>query len=759
MFKFGKYAIPQGPYQKFQEPLSFVSSAVNKGAVATLSKTRIQANCGSGTSSGSGSSGDLNSSFGSSGASINRGSGGYNADRYNPVFDNLEEGTILEDWIPRDAAGLDLLYRRIYLRDPTLGPGIDIIRSLPWSDFTLEGIDDTEIKKIYEECMSSLNPLLLMPDLTHEFLTLGRSISSLIFDQRRGIFSGVVPHDPDFVRVTPLPVYGHDPLCDFTLSPGFKKFLQNPDPRAVDARKSLPPAFLDAAAKQQGFLPLDPLSTIYLARKTAPNDSVGTSILTRSLYFWAIEKALLNAQLSSTRRRARSFIHLKAGIDNLWEPSPEEIDALAGIVIQANEDPVGGVIATRTGVDISEPVGGGADFYKWSDELELFAKYKMQSIGISDALLSGDGTYNNSEQARSVFVENLATLRSRIVNKFFMQKLFPVVARVHGFIKRTPAELSHRIRTTPVGGSKYPSWAQATTVTSQKLSQRESMAISTENLVVPTINWAKQLKPTQDEKALEILERLKQNEYPVTLSQWANAAGFNPKTIEQEQKDDIELQARVNKLKESIVPPEEAAPEGEGEGGEGSEEDLGIEIPEASEAQPSGEEEPVQQSVYSRAKRIARGGPVARVEHVAIWHNGKCGGLSRGEAKQLTGSLLKDHSTEIFKDPRALMGKIHDKLGGEKAPIMAYVLNRLGLAAFQIDEKAAQMIASSARNGLNRHGSFQSEKALLDVRRYETEIQALSSYVNGKSGLTKSQIKNKLVNPGPMGSSVMGGIS
>jgi hypothetical protein len=750
MFKFGKYATPKGPYQKYQDPLSYVSSSVaNKGSVATASKkTRIQSNY-TPTLSGT----DPNSSFTSGGANIGGGNGGYNSDRYNPVFDNLEEGTILEDWIPRDAAGLDLLYRRIYLRDPTLGPGIDIIRNLPWSDFTLEGIEDNEIKKIYEECMSSLNPMLLMPDITHEFLVLGRSISSLIFDHKRGIFSGVVPHDPDFVRITPVPVYGFDPMCDFTLSPGFKKFLQSQDPRAVDARKSLPPSFLEAAANQQGFLPLDPISTIYLSRKAAPNDSIGTSILTRTLYFWAIEKALLNAQLSSTRRRARSFIHLKAGIDNMWEPSPEEIDALAGIVIQANEDPVGGVIATRTGVEISEPVSGGADFYKWSDELELFAKYKMQCIGISDALLSGDATYANADQARSVFVENLASLRSRIVNKFFMQKLFPVVARVHGFVKRTPAELSHRIRTTSAfDGPRFPSWAQTTMITSEKLTQRKVMSLPIENLMIPTINWAKQLKPTQDEKALEILERLKQNEYPVTLSQWASAAGLNPKTIEQEQKDNLDLQNRIQKLQEAMAPQEAETSD--------SGEDLGMDIPEASDEQPAGEEapaeEPVQQSVYAKAKRIAKGGPVARIDQIAIWNHGKCGGLSKKDAQKVTSSLLKDSNPGIFKDPRALLNKLQDKVGSERAPILAYVLNRLGLTSFMIDSKSAQVIAKSARDNLNRYSSFSSEKAMLDVRRYETEIQALSRYAE-KMRLNQSQFKAKLAPPPSIDSKVMGG--
>lgn len=546
MFKFGKYAQPKGPYSQYKEPLSLVKASRNTMVKASGFNFSGGSSSGFDVGSGgmgggpSGSPGGMNGQMGSMGA------GGYNVDRFNPVFDQLEEGTILEDWIPRDGAGLDLLFRRIYLRDPIIGPGIDIIKNLPWSEFTLSGVKDKAILKIYQDTMDALNIPLLMPDVTGDHLVIGRNIVSLIFDERKGIFSGIIPHDPDFIRVSPLPVHGFDPLCDFKLSPGFRKFLMSTDPRAMDARRSLPPTFIQAAQAQQGFLPLDPVSTIYLARQASQHDRVGTSLLTRCLYFWAIEKALLNAQMSSTRRRARSFVHVMAGIDNVWEPTPEELDALAGMIIQANEDPVGGVVATRTGVTINEPVGGGADFYKWSDELDLFAKYKMQAIGISEALLSGESNYNTAEQARSVFVENLATLRFRIVNKMFYQKLFPTLARLHGFQKRTKADIDHNIRVNRTESRKLPIWASEQYGNS-RLTHRKAMQLSHSELIMPTIDWAKQLKPNQDEKYLDILEKLKSNDYPITLQQWAQAAGLNPKNIQQDNMDDQKLRQTLKR--------------------------------------------------------------------------------------------------------------------------------------------------------------------------------------------------------------------
>jgi hypothetical protein len=772
MWKFGKYARSNGPYDQITGKASTAAVKASTSAKRPRTKEEILANFGI---SGGGAEGFTTTPFGSGapastqnsqGASLGRGNSGYNIDRYNPVYDQLEEGTILEDWLPRDGAGLDLLFRRVYLRDPTLGPGIDILSGLPWSEYSLTGIEDKAILRIYEECMESLYVPLLMPDITKDYLILGRDVGSLIFDERRGIFSGFVPHDPDFLRITPVPVYGFDPVVDFKLTPGFKKFLNSSDPRMVDARKALPTAFLEAASSQQGFLPLDPVATVYLARKASQNDSIGTSILTRSLYFWAIEKALLNATMASTRRRSRSFMHIKAGIDNLWEPTPEELDSLAGLLIQVNEDPVGGVIATRTGVDINEPVGGGGDFYKWSDELELFAKYKMQSIGISEALLSQEANYSTAEQARSVFVENLAGLRARIVHKFFYQKLFPTIARLHGFVKRSKAELDHRIRiSNPESAfSRYeasrPYWAQASSFTAQKLTQRRAQAVPVGDLLLPQIEWAKQLRPNQDEQVLNVLEQLKNNEYPVTLAQWAGAAGHNPKNIETDFANDQKLRAKLKAIEEANAgggsgEADLSAEESEGEGGGG--EDLSVEdILNAPNEEESGET--AASSVHAKVKKAVLG-KVSRVEQIPIWSAGKCGSLRLTEMKKVLSSLAADHKPEIFRDAAELKKVLGAKLGNEKSELAAYVLMRLGLMkGYKIDSKVAKVIAQAARTHISKHSSFTGEKALLDARRYESEIQILSKLMGSK--LSHEKVKEAL-NYGPLptiSKDLMGGV-
>lgn len=759
MFKFGKNTKLNGPYAKYRTPLSEVRGSVRE-KIRVSKGSAVEADCAP-QSGGTGGFGDPNSTGGSGQMGMNSqggmnpfggaggaggGGNGYNTDRFNPVYDFLEEGTVLESWIPRDASGLDLLFRRIYLRDPTLGPGIDIISGLPWSEFTLDGVKDKAIRDIYEDCMSYLHVQLLMPDMTKDFLTVGKDASSLIFDDRKGVFSGIVGHDADFLRITPLPVYGFDPLVDLKISPGFRRFLTSQDPRALDAKRALSPEFLEAASREMGFLPLDPVSTIYLARKAAKNDHIGTSILTRCLYFWAIEKALLNAQMTSTRRRARPFMHVMAGIDNIWEPTADDLDALAAMLMQVNEDPVGGALVTRTGVTISEPVGGGADFYKWSDELELFAKYKMQALGISDALINGDATYNNAEQARSVFVENLANLRARITNGVFYRKVFPTIARLHNFVKQPKSNIHNGIKVMP-GAIKpgllqsnfgSPSWARPNALTNQRLTQRNAMAVPVSDLIMPTINWAKQLRPTQDEKGLEILEKLQTNEYPVTLKQWASAAGLDSKTIESDTKEDKDLRKKLQALDEEQNASENAdETEGGGTGGPensadaepGNENDAADKL--IDQLEKGGGE--AASSSYHKAKRI-ESGYVNRISELPIWVGGRCGKLARTEAIGCLKELIVKYPKAIFGDAKQLQGVLNQKLGSDKAQVMGYILGRMNYSVrIPITSQTASIIAEAAAKKLSRHAKFNSEKALLDLKRYEMEVKVLGAFTGNKA--------------------------
>ena len=317
-------------------------------------------------------------------------------------------------------------------------------------------------------------------------------------------------------------------------------FVDSLDPRDIDARKVLPQSYLEAVRKassgsnrsgyspnqsflggQQGSsgsggIPLDPINTLFLPRRTFGYDNIGTSMFTRLITFWALEKALINATMASARRRIRSILHVKAGIDNIWEPSAQEMDNIAGMFIQADEDPAGAVVVTRTGVDTNE-VRSGQDFYKWADEWQLLNEGKLRALGANDALLSGDATYSNQEAARQFFMERVVRLRDVLTSRIFYSRLFPLTARIHGFKKRSTAELANRIRIEGNDGSSEDN----------NITQRQALSIPNNQLIIPRISWHKELVNKVNTAKMDLFEKLEEKGVPVKLRDWSAAGGID----------------------------------------------------------------------------------------------------------------------------------------------------------------------------------------------------------------------------------------
>jgi hypothetical protein len=559
LIKFDKHPAP-GYYENEGRMITTETSGPGKVVRSGDQQRSITvANLGMG-GGGSGGYGGGYSGTGGGGSGYGGMGGGGSAsttDKYNPIRDRLEDGSVVEDGIPRDAAGLDQLFSLMYHRDHIAGTIVDIIAETIWSDYDLHGIKDPAIKKIFEESMEAIDPVDTCPGLTREFCVQGRSISSLIFDKERGIFVDLASHDPSFVQLTPRQIKGLDPKIDLIPTPGLRAFIQSQDPRDVEAREMLPAAFIEAVSKAgggasgysnsysaagggggfgsrgggtgggiSGGIPLDPLNTLFLPRRVFSYDYIGTSLYTRLLNFWAVEKALINSTVTSARRRARSILHVSAGIDNVWQPTPPELEALGGLFTSADEDPVGAVVVTRTGVNTNE-VRQGGDFYKWSDEWSLLNEGKLRALGANDALLTGDATYSNQETARAFFMEKLVSLRNSLTQRIFTKKIFPLLARVHGFRKTSQAELDNKVRL------------------------REALSIPDNDLIVPTIRWRKELINDVDEKRLEILAKAEEVGFPVTLSAWASAMNIDLDAFIADLDGDADLRKRINLWRDS----------------------------------------------------------------------------------------------------------------------------------------------------------------------------------------------------------------
>jgi len=277
----------------------------------------------------------------------------YNLNRFNTNTDDLTADSVLEEWLPKSPQMMNRLYRNIHKFDSVAGPAVDLISIMPFSDVTLVGVDDPEILKIYEQTMAELHIETLLPEIANEYLVIGRVIGSLLFDKTKGIWTDIIIQDPDYCEVTNIPLRGHDPKVDLKISNEFREFLKSKDPRDEYAKKDIPPELMKHLDSSD-ILPLDPISTLYLPRKTYPADYCGSSIYCRILPFYALEKTLINGTLIGAKRRQRSILHVTVGETDVWEPDDSDISTIAGMFMQADEDPVGAIVATRNGVTSEE---------------------------------------------------------------------------------------------------------------------------------------------------------------------------------------------------------------------------------------------------------------------------------------------------------------------------------------------------------------------------------------------------------------------
>lgn len=284
---------------------------------------------------------------------------------------------------------LNALYREIYIYDTVAGPAVDLMSTLPWSNFTLQGIDDKKVLQIYQDSLEELDIINLMIQATVSYQTLGKLIGSLIFNDTKGIFTDLIVHNPDDCEVIPIPLRGYDPKINLKISPEFKKFLKSKDPRDREAISEINPRMLQKL--NSGKVELEPLNTIYLARASIPGvDSM--SYYTRVLPIWLVEKALMRGTIIGAWRRQRSILHVMIG-DDEWEPTDDQLQAIAGLFTNADQDPQGAVVVTRPGVETNE-IRTGTDFWKVSDEWDVFSAAKMRALGINEEFLSGNANYN-----------------------------------------------------------------------------------------------------------------------------------------------------------------------------------------------------------------------------------------------------------------------------------------------------------------------------------------------------------------------------
>lgn len=417
------------------------------------------------------------------------------------------------------------LYRDMYYNDPVCGSAADLYSVLPFSDFSLGGVSDPKAMDVFMEACERLNARTLMPSVALDHLVTGQFIGSLLYNEKTKTFADIMPHAADNAKIDEVPLFGQDPVITVAIPDYVKSMLSNTEStRAQMLREMLGDAIIEKLSSPS--LELDPMSTIYIPRRTF-STGTGVSWFRRVLPIWLIEKNLYRGTLVESSRRQRGILHLSLGEGDDWIPTVEDMNFMTDLFRNADADPLGAIITTRTGVQADE-VRQGGDFWKITDIWDNTSQFKMRAMGISESFLSGDANYANADNSMSVFIDSMRAYRDDITRKFFYNRLFPTISLVNGFSVNRKGKLIRR---------------------DDLLSDNNAKNLQTladgSKLLIPTVHWAKQLKPEGDSTYLDMLGTLTEKGVPIPLRAFAAAGGFNLDMLLSSQQEELAVSERV----------------------------------------------------------------------------------------------------------------------------------------------------------------------------------------------------------------------
>lgn len=421
---------------------------------------------------------------------------------------------------------LTRLYRDIYYFDSVAGAAVDLYSGLPFSNWTLGGMEDHKLAK-FQETLERLNIQNLMPALVTDYLVIGAFLSILLYNSQTKLFTDTICLQPEHCQFTRLPFFGQDPLIEYTVPDSLRRFTNLKSARAQSSLDRMGENLKNKFKK--GKFELSPLTTLFIPRQSMSH-RIGSSWLKRILPIYLVEKNLWKGTMIEATRRIRSILHVQIG-DTDWEPTEEQINAIGSLFTQADADPIGSVVATRAGVN-SQDVRSGGDFWSifniWGDTVPA----KLRAVGLSEAFLSGDVSLANMETSVSVFTDGLRSFRSNITNQVFYSKIFPIISLANGYLKKDqkmPREFQKIDGSIPV-------------------EDLLRAAQDTNSLELPELHWTKTLEPKGDQAYMEMLEKMEEKGVPVGIRAWAAAGGIDLDDAIREADTDLKMRTDLAQM-------------------------------------------------------------------------------------------------------------------------------------------------------------------------------------------------------------------
>jgi len=458
---------------------------------------------------------------------------------------NTKASSVIESFVSGKETELRKVYRDIYYHDSIGGAAVDLISDLTFSEFELTDVPD-DVRDIYKKKLANFNFATFLPELSLDYHVFGAFCGSLSFNSDNKSFSGIVPHSLDDCKFTEVPLYGSDPLIDLKPSKALKEAFASSDVRMKAMMANAPSSLRNL---RNGAVALDPATTLFISRRNMASDNSIVSYYRRILPYYLLETSILKGSITQARQRQRAILMLTCGNDE-WEASAADLRDITEMFISANADPLGAVVALRQGVEAQEVMQGG-DFWKIDDIYDSMSTMKMRALGMNEAMLTGDGTWSNTEQAVESFLMYLESHRATVCRKVFYDKIFPLISITNDLEKK---ETITSCATSPYSQDHVDvASIRASLGCSTKVELKAALeSVDYSRYWIPKVSWSKPLSPTSDSEFMDRLTALADQDIPVPLRMFAQASGVDLDGILTGLQDDLEDRKRINAYNEAI---------------------------------------------------------------------------------------------------------------------------------------------------------------------------------------------------------------
>lgn len=333
-------------------------------------------------------------------------------------------------------------YRHYYMYNPIVHSVIDLHASYALSDFELR-CEDRVIEEYYNDIKERLDLLSMMINLNRDFWLLGNAYMYGDWDEvnKEWIrFNQLPPENIELHRsyIGGTPVYFIKP------DDSVKKVLQSNSAADRAVASTIPVELREAIISGTPYQ-LANERLIHFANRPAQYTLQGESILKPCLKDLLFEDKIRLLQFTFTDRAMYPLKHWKIGSEAKgWVPDKKHFNEIKALIMAGINDPDYNLITHPfVSLDIKDQKGAWEDL---KAQFDFAQKRIMIGLFCNDAMIGGEASPYAKDMINMKVVMHRYLMNRNLLERVIREKVFLPVAYEHGLVKRTQAEIAHKLR-------------------------------------------------------------------------------------------------------------------------------------------------------------------------------------------------------------------------------------------------------------------------------------------------------------------------